>query len=68
MKVMVMVMVMDCQEAVEGWALKTVQKSSRMSEDVRNHYKPLGRFLGDCDVQRRDLRIFLKGEAPSLLF
>ena len=29
--------VLDCQEAVEGWALKTVQKSSRMSEDVRNY-------------------------------
>ena len=29
--------VLDCQEAVEGWALKTVEKSSRMSEDVRNY-------------------------------
>ena len=29
--------VLDCQEAVEGWALKAVQKSSRMSEDVRNY-------------------------------
>ena len=29
--------VLDYQEAVEGWALKTVQKSSRMSEDVRNY-------------------------------
>ena len=29
--------VLECQEAVEGWALKTVQKSSRMSEDVRNY-------------------------------
>ena len=29
--------VLDCQEAVEGWPLKTVQKSSRMSEDVRNY-------------------------------
>ena len=28
--------VLDYQEEVEGWALKTVQKSSRMSEDVRN--------------------------------
>ena len=32
------------------------------------HYKPQARFSGDCDVQRRNLRIFLKGEAPSLLF
>ena len=32
------------------------------------HYKPQARFSGDSDVQRRDLRIFLKGEAPSLLF
>ena len=32
------------------------------------HYKPQVRFSGDCDVQRRDLGIFLKGEAPSLLF
>ena len=32
------------------------------------HYKPQTRFSGDCDVQRRNLRIFLKGEAPSLLF
>ena len=31
------------------------------------HYKPQARFSGDCDVQRRNLRIFLKGEAPSLL-
>ena len=29
--------VLDCQEAVEGWALKTVQTSSRVSEDVRNY-------------------------------
>ena len=29
--------VLDRQEAVDGWALKTVQKSSRMSEDVRNY-------------------------------
>ena len=29
--------VLDYQEAVEGWALKTVQKSRRMSEDVRNY-------------------------------
>ena len=29
--------VLDYQEAVEGWALKTVQKSGRMSEDVRNY-------------------------------
>ncbi|CAH3157045.1 unnamed protein product [Porites evermanni] len=29
--------VLNCQEAVEGWPLKTVQKSSRMSEDVRNY-------------------------------
>ena len=29
--------VLDCQEAVEGWALKTDQKSSQMSEDVRNY-------------------------------
>ena len=32
------------------------------------HYKPQARFSGDSDVQRRDLRIFLKGETPSLLF
>ena len=32
------------------------------------HYKPQARFSGDCDVRRRNLRIFLKGEAPSLLF
>ena len=25
------------QESVEGWALKTVKKSSRMSEDFRNY-------------------------------
>ena len=29
--------VMECQAAVDGWALKTVQKSSRMSDDVRNY-------------------------------
>ena len=28
---------MECQAAVEGWALKTVPKSSRMSDDVRNY-------------------------------
>ena len=28
---------MECQAAVEGWAFKTVQKSSRMSDDVRNY-------------------------------
>ena len=33
-----------------------------------DHYKPQGRFSGDCDIHRRDLRIFPKGEAPSLLF
>ena len=32
------------------------------------HYKPHARFSGDSDVERRDLCIFLKGEAPSLLF
>ena len=32
------------------------------------HYKPQARFSEDCDVQRRNPRIFLKGEAPSLLF
>ena len=34
----------------------------------QTHYKPQARFSGDSDVERRDLRIFLKGEAPSLLF
>ena len=29
--------VLDCQEAAEGWALKTDQKSSQISEDVRNY-------------------------------
>ena len=37
-------------------------------EKVGPHYKPQARFSGDSDVERRDLRIFLKGEAPSLLF
>ena len=29
--------VLDYQEAVKRWALKTIQKSSRMSKDVRNY-------------------------------
>ena len=32
------------------------------------HYKPQARFSEGSDVQHRDLRIFLKGEAPILLF
>ena len=35
---------------------------------TNEHYKPQARFSGDSKVQRHDLRIFLKGEAPSLLF
>ena len=38
------------------------------SQKCTFHYKLQARFSGDCDVQRPDLRIFLKGEAPSLLF
>ena len=43
-------------------------KTLRENYSCNYHYKPQARFSGDCDVQRRNLRIFLKGEAPSLLF
>ena len=45
-----------------------VSKIEAQSHETPEHYKPQARFSGDCDVQRRNLRIFLKGEAPSLLF
>ena len=49
---------------------KNRQESGKRNSRVNHlvtYYKPQARFSGDCDVHRRDLRIFLKGEAPSSL-
>ena len=67
-----------------GWSLKKTGSRTQFTEGQRKFPtdqfligeecgkkadpQPQARFSGDCDVQRRNLRKFLKGEAPSLLF